>query len=82
MAAYRWPVGLTAQLPHTTLLPVLLALFLTCFVALVAATVLLLALGQRVRVASWSLGLALGVVVAVAAGRPPRACGGWTRGRC
>ena len=46
----------------------LLALFLTCFVALVAATVLLLALGQRVRVASRSLGLALGVVVAVAAG--------------
>jgi hypothetical protein len=47
---------------------VLLALFLTCFVALVAATVLLLALGQRVRAASRVLGLALGVVLAVAAG--------------
>jgi hypothetical protein len=47
---------------------VLLALFLTCFVALVAATVLLLVLGQRVRAASRVLGLALGVVLAVAAG--------------
>jgi hypothetical protein len=41
---------LTAELPHTTVLPVLLALFLTCFVALVAATVLLLAFGDRVRI--------------------------------
>jgi glycosyltransferase involved in cell wall biosynthesis len=47
---------------------VLLALFLTCFVALVVATALLLAFGQRVRVASRILGLALGVVLAVAAG--------------
>ena len=47
----------------------LLTLFLTCFVSLVAATVLLLAFGDRVRVASRVLGLALGVVLAVAAGR-------------
>ena len=47
----------------------LLTLFLTCFVSLVAATVLLLAFGDRVRVASRVLGLAVGVVLAVAAGR-------------
>ena len=47
----------------------LLTLFLTCFVSLVAATVLLLAFGDRVRVASRVLGLAFGVVLAVAAGR-------------
>jgi hypothetical protein len=47
----------------------LLTLFLTCFVSLVAATVLLLAFGDRVRVASRVLGLALGVVLAVAAGQ-------------
>jgi nucleoside recognition membrane protein YjiH len=47
----------------------LLTLFLTCFVALAAATVLLLAFGDRVRVASRVLGLVLGVVLAVAAGQ-------------
>jgi glycosyltransferase involved in cell wall biosynthesis len=47
---------------------VLLALFLTCFVALVVATVLLLALGDRVRVASRTLGLVLGAALAVASG--------------
>jgi glycosyltransferase involved in cell wall biosynthesis len=47
----------------------LLTLFLICFVSLAAATVLLLAFGDRLRVASRVLGLALGVVVAVAAGQ-------------
>jgi Glycosyltransferase like family 2 len=47
----------------------LLTLFLTCFVSLAAATALLLAFGDRVRVASKLLGLALGVVLAVAAGQ-------------
>jgi hypothetical protein len=47
---------------------VFLALFVTCFVALVAATALLLALGDRVRVASRVLGLVLGVALALAAG--------------
>jgi hypothetical protein len=60
----------------------LLTLFLTCFVALAVATVLLLAFGDRVRVASRVLGLASGVVLAVGPGRPPPACGGWSRDRC
>ena len=60
---------MTAELPHTTVLPVLLALFLTCFVALVAATVLLLAFGDRVRVANRALGLVAGVALAVGAGQ-------------
>jgi hypothetical protein len=47
----------------------LLTLFLTCFVSLAAAMVLLLVFGDRVRVASWVLGPALGVVLAVAAGQ-------------
>jgi Glycosyltransferase like family 2 len=47
----------------------LLALFLTCFVALAAATVLLLAFGDRVPVASRVLGLASGVALAVGAGQ-------------
>jgi Glycosyltransferase like family 2 len=47
----------------------LLTLFLSCFVSLTAATVLLLVLGDRVRVASRVLGLALGVGLAVAAGQ-------------
>jgi glycosyltransferase involved in cell wall biosynthesis len=47
----------------------LLTLFLTCFVALAAATVLLLAFGDRLRVASRVLGLALGVALAVGAGQ-------------
>jgi hypothetical protein len=46
----------------------LLTLFLVCFVALAVATVLLLVLGDRVRLASRVLGLALGVALAVAAG--------------
>ena len=57
----------TAPLP--THAAMLLALFLTCFLALAAATVLLLALGDRVRVASRVLGLALGLALAVAAGQ-------------
>jgi hypothetical protein len=60
---------LTAELPHTTVLPVLLSLFLVCFVALVAATVLLLGFGDRVRVANRALGLVVGVVLAVGAGQ-------------
>jgi len=59
---------LTAIGARPTLLRVLLALFLTCFVSLVVATVVLLAFGHRVRVASRVLGLTLGVVLAVAAG--------------
>jgi cellulose synthase/poly-beta-1,6-N-acetylglucosamine synthase-like glycosyltransferase len=47
----------------------LLVLFLTCFVSLAAATVLLLAFGDRVRVASRVLGLTLGVALAAAAGQ-------------
>ena len=46
----------------------LLTLFLTCFVSLAAATVLLLALGDRVRVANRFLGLAVGLALAVGAG--------------
>jgi len=46
----------------------LLTLFLTCFVSLAAATVLLLAFGDRLRVANRFLGLAVGVVLAVGAG--------------
>ncbi|HEY8558100.1 MAG TPA: glycosyltransferase, partial [Actinomycetes bacterium] len=60
---------MTAELRHTTVLPVLLALFLTCFVALVAATVLLLAFGDRVRVANRALGLVAGVALAVGSGQ-------------
>jgi glycosyltransferase involved in cell wall biosynthesis len=60
---------LTAELPHTTVLPVLLSLFLVCFVALVAATVLLLGFGDRVRVANRALGLVAGVALAVGAGQ-------------
>jgi cellulose synthase/poly-beta-1,6-N-acetylglucosamine synthase-like glycosyltransferase len=48
---------------------VLLSLFLVCFVALVAATVLLLAVGDRVRVASRVLGLVVGLALAVGAGQ-------------
>jgi glycosyltransferase involved in cell wall biosynthesis len=59
---------LTVIRAPTTLLAVLLALFLTCFLSLAAATVLLLAVGQRVRVASRILGLTVGIVLAVAAG--------------
>jgi glycosyltransferase involved in cell wall biosynthesis len=47
----------------------LLTLFLVCFVALAVATVLLLVLGDRVRLASRVLGLASGVVLAVGAGQ-------------
>lgn len=47
----------------------LLTLFLTCFVALATATVLLLAFGDRLRVASRVLGLALGVALAFGAGQ-------------
>jgi hypothetical protein len=46
----------------------LLILFLTCFVSLVVATALLLAVGDRTPVASRVLGLALGTVLAVGAG--------------
>jgi hypothetical protein len=59
---------LTVIRAPTTLLAVLLALFLTCGVSLAVATVLLLAVGQRVRVASRILGLTVGIVLAVAAG--------------
>jgi hypothetical protein len=47
----------------------LLTLFLVCFVALAVATVLLLVLGDRVRLASRVLGLASGVVLAVGSGQ-------------
>ncbi|HKO83570.1 MAG TPA: hypothetical protein VJ140_03210, partial [Actinomycetota bacterium] len=59
---------MTVKLPRTTVLPVLLSLFLVCFVALAAATVLLLAFGDRVRVANRALGLAAGIVLAGGAG--------------
>jgi Glycosyltransferase like family 2 len=62
------PGWLTAELARTTVLPVLLSLFLVCFVALAAATVLLLAFGDRVRVANRALGLGAGIVLAVGAG--------------
>jgi cellulose synthase/poly-beta-1,6-N-acetylglucosamine synthase-like glycosyltransferase len=47
---------------------VILALFLTCFVALVVATLLLLLLGARLHFASRILGIALSVALAVGAG--------------
>ena len=52
----------------------LLTLFLTCFVSLAAATVLLLALGDRVRVANRFLGLAVGLALAVGAGEASARC--------
>jgi cellulose synthase/poly-beta-1,6-N-acetylglucosamine synthase-like glycosyltransferase len=47
---------------------VILSLFLTCFTALVVTTVLLLALGSRLRFASRILGVLLALVLAIAAG--------------
>jgi cellulose synthase/poly-beta-1,6-N-acetylglucosamine synthase-like glycosyltransferase len=47
---------------------VILGLFLTCFVALVAATVLLLLLGARLRFASRLVGILLSAALAVGAG--------------
>ncbi len=46
----------------------LLSLFLTCFVALVVATLLLLVLGHRVHFSFWVLGVALTAAIAAGAG--------------
>src|SRR5207248_1733755 len=51
---------------------VLLTLFLTCFVAVGISTVLLVALGRRLRIAGRALGVALGAAVAIAAGELAR----------
>ena len=60
----------------------LLTLFLTCFIAPTAATLLRWrsAIGCGSRPGSW--GSPPGSSSLSGPSRPPRACGGWSRGRC